>query len=674
MLVFVLFVPFSFGGAASDYYESSYARMSYVNGDVYIRRAEDLGYEEGVVNLALIQGDKIGTREGRTEIHLGDGNYIRMDRDTQIEFVRMPSKEEDIMGIHVLSGSLFLRINFMGNDKYFEVHSPDASFYIIEEGLYYLSVMQNNQTEIKVFEGRAEAAGEEGSLLLEAEEMVTVSDGRFISGPTYFHASMDSGFYEWNRSRDAFHSRYVGGTRYLPSELNEYESELAYYGQWRYHDSYGYVWIPSGISLSWRPYLNGRWIWYPVIGWTWVSYEPWGWCVSHYGRWHWSVRFGWYWIPTRSWGPAWVYWYHGPSYIGWCPLSYYGYPGVIINNHYYGDYYHSHYPSGSSTLVVVRKDHLQARNISSVVLDKARVSKLGDITMTAAQPKVRPVMSKTGAYSSEAVKVFSDSKIRSVTKAYSPGHTLDQSKNSRPSTMNRSLNVKTNAAAYQREARAVSSRDSNLGVERSYRSRSSSASKNNIKTYPSRKIRNAAGSASNPRSAAGSAGARSSRTVSLSRPSASRLKRNSTVERYPSRMSSSTGSRSRSSRSVHSSSGANTSNLRKRSTPSSSSTSSYIRRNQSVPRISSRTNRQRNNRSQGISASRSHPSSLTGRVSSRTRAVSPSSRVRSSSSRSRSSSSRVRLSSSRSRGSSSTRSARAKSSSRSSSTSRTKKK
>ncbi len=195
MLVFVLFVPFSFGGAASDYYESSYARMSYVNGDVYIRRAEDLGYEEGVVNLALIQGDKIGTREGRTEIHLGDGNYIRMDRDTQIEFVRMPSKEEDIMGIHVLSGSLFLRINFMGNDKYFEVHSPDASFYIIEEGLYYLSVMQNNQTEIKVFEGRAEAAGEEGSLLLEAEEMVTVSDGRFISGPTYFHASMDSGFY-----------------------------------------------------------------------------------------------------------------------------------------------------------------------------------------------------------------------------------------------------------------------------------------------------------------------------------------------------------------------------------------------------------------------------------------------------------------------------------------------
>jgi len=688
MLVFGLFVPFSFGGADSDYYESSYARMSYVNGDVYIQRAEDLGYEEGVVNLALIQGDKIGTREGRTEIHLGDSNYIRMDRDTQIEFVRMPNREEDVTGIHVLSGSLFLRVNFIDSDKFFEVHSPDASFYIMEEGLYYLSVMQNNQTEIRVFEGRAEAAGEEGSLLLEAEEKVTVSNGRFISEPTSFYASMDSSFYEWNRSRDAFHSRYVGGTRYLPSELNEYEAELDYYGQWRYHNSYGYVWIPSGISLSWRPYLNGRWVWYPIIGWTWVSYEPWGWCVSHYGRWHWSVRFGWHWIPTRSWGPAWVHWYHGPSYIGWCPLSYYGYPGVVINNHYYGNYYHSHYPSGSRALVVVHKDHLQARNISGVALNKARVSKLSDITMTSAQPKVRPAAYKTGVRSTEAVKVFSNSKIRSVTKSYSPGHSFDSSKNSRPSAMDGSSNVKTNSTPYKREDRSVSSRDSSLGSEKAYRSRSSSVSRNNIRTYPSRKLRNSTGSTSNSRSEASSLGTRSSRTVSPARSSTSGLRRNSTTERYPSRMSSSTSSRLRSSRSSDSGDRIVPSSSRNRNSSSSSSAISSIRRNQSVPRISSRTSRQNGNRSQGISTSRSRTSVSKGRVSSRSKAGSSSSRIRSSSSSSRSSSARVRSSSSRTRSSSagvrssssrtsrssSARSASTKSSSRRSSTTRSRKK
>ena len=656
MFVFVLFVPFSFGGAVSDYYEESYARMSYVNGDVYIQRAEDLGYEEGVVNLVLIQGDKIGTREGRSEIHLGDSNYIRMDRNTQIEFVRMPNREEDATGIHILSGSLFLRINFIGNDKFFEVHSPDASFYIMEEGLYCLSVMQSNQTEIRVFEGRAEAAGEEGSLLIEAEEMVTVSNGRFVSEPTYFYASMDSGFYEWNRSRDAFHSRYVGGTRYLPSGLNEYESELAYYGQWRYHDSFGYVWIPHGISLSWRPYLNGRWVWYPIIGWTWVSYEPWGWCVSHYGRWHWSARFGWYWIPTRSWGPAWVHWYHGPSYIGWCPLSYYGYPGVIINNHYYGNYYHSHYPSGSSALVVVHKDHLQAKNVSSVVLSKERVSKLSDITMTSLQPKERYAPHKTDGFSSEAVKLFSNSKIRGVSKSYSAGSSLNPSKSLRSSTPNRLEDFRTNPNASKREARADLSGDSNLGVRMSSQLRSSNSSRSNISTYPSRKLRNATGAISRSRSVPGASGVRSSQTM---RPSqSSRLRQNSSRERYPSRMSS-------------------------------SSTRTISRRNQSVPGASSRTSRQNGNTSQGISISRSRSRSVSsGRVSSgsqtrslssrirssSSRARSLSSRIRSSSSRARSSSSRIRSSSSRTSRSSSARSARTKSSSRRSSTTRTRKK
>ena len=62
-LVFCVSVSFATGDA--EYYSYSYARLSYVKGDVYIQRADDLGFEEGVVNLALIQGDKIGAREGR---------------------------------------------------------------------------------------------------------------------------------------------------------------------------------------------------------------------------------------------------------------------------------------------------------------------------------------------------------------------------------------------------------------------------------------------------------------------------------------------------------------------------------------------------------------------------------------------------------------------------------
>ena len=90
---------------------------------------------------------------------------------------------------------------------------------------------------------------------------------------------------------------------------------------------------PSPIPTG-GPITYGRWAWYPIIGWTWVSYEPWGWCTSHYGRWGWGADLGWYWIPQNhwAWGPAWVHWYWDNDYIGWCPLSYYNYPAVIVNN------------------------------------------------------------------------------------------------------------------------------------------------------------------------------------------------------------------------------------------------------------------------------------------------------------------------------------------------------
>ena len=703
ILIIALFAPYSFAREDSDYFEGGYARMSYVKGDVYIQRAEDLGYEEGVVNLALIQGDKIGTREGRTEIHLGEGNYIRIDRNTQIELVKMPDKREHVTGVHLLSGNIFLRINFLNNEKSIEIHTPDASFYLVEAGLYYLSIKQNNQTEIKVFEGRAEAAGEEGSLLLGAEEKLVVSNGRFISEPTYFYPSMNSSFAEWNSSRDAFHNRYASGTRYLPSELSEYESELAHYGQWNYHNSYGYVWVPQRVSVSWRPYMNGRWVWYPIIGWTWVSYEPWGWCVSHYGRWHWSVRLGWYWIPTRRWGPAWVHWYHGLHHIGWCPLSYYGYPGVVINNHYYGNYYHHYYPSGSRALTVIHKDQLQARNISKVALSRSRASKLSQISMSPAQPETRPLVSKTELRISEAAKVFSTTKIRRVTKAYSPGNSLRSTHVSGSKSIPRASDVKLDSHSIRTRTKSTAVQSSKTDIRRTYQPRSSGSSdtrnslmkgrgSNNknvsdIKTYPSRKINNVTRSHTNSSPVNRSSRMQSSKSsVGFD---SSRSKQNRMIKSYPSRKAL-PKSRQRSSRSINSTKRRSSSYSRNRSILSSTTKSSI--RNRSVPRISGRTNiRNRKTSSSSLRSSRNRSfpkiSSRTNRRSmSSSRSISTSRRkIRSSSSsrrissrpKTRSSSSRVRSSSSRVRRSSSARSrrvARTKSSSRSSSKSRVKKK
>jgi hypothetical protein len=114
---------FVFSYQEEEYYAYSFARLNYVQGDVFIQRAEDQGYEEGTVNLPIVRGDKLGTRDGRAEIHFGKKNYLRIDHYAQIDFVRLPQRGDDVVSLHLLSGNIYLRVNSLDREKDFEVHS-----------------------------------------------------------------------------------------------------------------------------------------------------------------------------------------------------------------------------------------------------------------------------------------------------------------------------------------------------------------------------------------------------------------------------------------------------------------------------------------------------------------------------------------------------------------------
>jgi hypothetical protein len=124
---------FCYSDNGTEYYNYSFARLSYVTGDVYIERASDLGYEQGTVNLPVVENDKLGTRDGRAEIHFGRKNYLRIDRYTHVDFVSLPRKGYDRVKLNLLSGNIYLRVSFLGREKDFEVHMPDASFYMKTE-------------------------------------------------------------------------------------------------------------------------------------------------------------------------------------------------------------------------------------------------------------------------------------------------------------------------------------------------------------------------------------------------------------------------------------------------------------------------------------------------------------------------------------------------------------
>ncbi len=375
----------------TKYTAESVGRVSFIEGKAFIQRAADIGFEEVVVNDPVAEGDRLGTSDGRMEIQFGRRNYLRLDSNTKVDVLNLPRRDNETIRFRVWSGHVYFTINNLKKEKNIEIHTPDASFYVLDNGVFRIDVEEGRGTEILVFKGLVEAAGEQNSYLVKSEQRLEMAEGRFSSRPGGFRPVADDSFDRWNQSRDQKTDR-VYARRYLPEDLAEFEEELNQYGDWVYIPPYGYVWVPRNVDDDWRPYYYGRWVWIPLTGWTWVPYEPWGWVAFHYGRWHWAVGIGWYWIPHYVWGPAWVCWWWDVDYFAWAPLGWYGHPVVIINNVFY-DRYVGYYPVHSRALVVVRKDQLRARDISRAALRPEHLKSVkleNRITLTSRQLPFRP--------------------------------------------------------------------------------------------------------------------------------------------------------------------------------------------------------------------------------------------------------------------------------------------
>jgi hypothetical protein len=504
----LVLAPLAMFGQSDGYYDRSYVRMSYVQGDVFVQRGQDLGYEQGEVNLVVIAGDKIGTRSGRLELQLGRRNYVRLDNDTVVELAALPGSDGQPTKIHVLSGSVFVRIQSLDGARNFELHSPDASFYLLGEGLYRLDVRENRESELSVLEGEAEASGEEGSLVVRSSERVTAADGRFVEDAGRSAASIDD-FRSWNDSRDAVFARPASRT-YLPAEYADYETELSDSGSWSYEPDYGNVWVPRTTYVDWRPYHDGRWVWYPIIGWTWVSSEPWGWCTSHYGRWGWRFGLGWYWIPMRhwGWGPAWVHWHWDRDYVGWCPLSYYNYPGVLIGNRFYDRYSRGDFPIHSRTLTMVHRGQLQDRNLRGRALSANELDRVGRINLRNTQPDLRPNLVRNGDLASRARGVVSRDGVRGVTRNFGGG-----ASRLAPDALGRSVIRKSDASGASGRPTAGNLGGTSSGSRVIRRSESAQAPRA-LREFPARNSRESgSGQALTPRRSSGSTGSPGSRVL-----------------------------------------------------------------------------------------------------------------------------------------------------------------
>lgn len=305
-----------------DAYSPEPAHVAYLDGAVDVTR--DGRAEPASINIPLVAGDQIRTREGRAEVLFGDGSVLDVDRFTTLDFL-----SDEL--VRMTDGRI--RVTIGGRDRVaYRVDTPSGAVRIDTPGEYRIALIGESgrhDVELITVRGYATLVNELGETNVGAGERAFATAAMAPSYAQAYNSASFDAFDRWSADR---RDERTGATsaQYLPDEVRGYAGDFDRYGAWQYDAGYGYVWYPR-VRGGWRPYYYGRWNYYGPWGWTWIAYDRWGWPTHHYGRW--GFRAGaWFWIPSRRWAPAYVYWAGASDYVGWCPLGWDNRPIFSIIN------------------------------------------------------------------------------------------------------------------------------------------------------------------------------------------------------------------------------------------------------------------------------------------------------------------------------------------------------
>jgi len=314
------------------------ARISFIRGEVQIRRDGSDDWEKADPNLPIVEGDELSTdADARVEIQFNSKTHLRLAENS---YIQVKTLGDEGIAISVSRGSASVRLRKFDMDKeYFEVDAPNTTVAIQREGVYRIDAESKDEREVRVSvteggearvystnSGFTLKSGRSAKLLIEGDlagEWETADAGRYADE-----------FDSWSSERDdkiaklvqkADYDKYYDQDIYGAEDLNDN-------GDWEYTGDYGYVWRPNDTAIrgysDWSPYRYGTWRWVPPFGWTWVNDEPWGWATYHHGRWIW-YRNRWVWTPYGQYRSSRSWWYPALVVVRvinrnvcWYPLGY----------------------------------------------------------------------------------------------------------------------------------------------------------------------------------------------------------------------------------------------------------------------------------------------------------------------------------------------------------------
>ncbi len=296
------------------------ARISIVQGDVNVKRADSGELVAAVINAPLVAQDHLQTAPGsRAEVELDSANLIRLGPNTDVGVADLEYRR---YRVQLGMGTIIYRV-LRASDAETEIDTPSIAIKPEAQGEIRISVLDDGTTEITLRNGAAEIFSPRGSQRLQPGQSILVrgnpSDPEFQNVAPSGRDQLD----DWSATRDR---DLLGSQSYQYVSPDVYGADdLDHYGNW-VPSQYGQVWAPQAPAADWSPYSYGEWSWEPYYGWTWVDSAPWGWAPYHYGRWFWNTGYGWCWWPGARigfhvWSPALVGFFGWGAGLGWVALA-----------------------------------------------------------------------------------------------------------------------------------------------------------------------------------------------------------------------------------------------------------------------------------------------------------------------------------------------------------------
>jgi hypothetical protein len=296
------------------------ARLTFVEGEVHVARANGTARDTAVLNMPLLEGSVISTAEdGQAEIEFEDGSLVRLTPNSGLSLVNLSADS---------SGNYHTRMSLIGGLAYLELRAGTKFQYSLDAGGDVISPIENATIRVNLDELPAIVAVLDGSAHIAS---VHGSEADATAGQTIrIDAASEGGVYmikqaiapeswdQWNEDRDEAAATQAGSQTAARQKFAGDQgygwSDLDANGNWYDVPGQGEVWQPyvaqpadaspdeadqtgaGSVASSFDPYGFGYWVYTPA-GYGWASAYGWGWLPYRCGTWSYWDDFGWGWSP-----------------------------------------------------------------------------------------------------------------------------------------------------------------------------------------------------------------------------------------------------------------------------------------------------------------------------------------------------------------------------------------